>query len=65
MKTGSKVNTPFGQGIIVGVDLPESNLRRFIVEIIKPLKPHSLIEKDKPLCFFPKEISLFSDHGET
>ncbi|OIH01733.1 hypothetical protein A7M79_19215 [Acinetobacter baumannii] len=65
MKTGSKVNTPFGQGIIVGVDLPESNLRRFIVEIIKPTKSHNLIEKGEPLCFFPKEISLFFDHGET
>ena len=56
-KIGDTVQTEFGEGIIVGIDLPECEIWRWIVKITEPIKENVLIKTGKPLCFFDKEIT--------
>jgi hypothetical protein len=46
---GDRVITPDGPGIIIGQDLPGSNLMRFIVKLDEP-------QYDFEPCYFPKEL---------
>ena len=57
-KINDSVMTEYGAGIIVGVDLTESELWRFIVQITEPIKSHFLINQGRPLCFFEDQIIL-------
>lgn len=54
-----KVETEFGVGIVVGIDLPLSRAWRWLVKVTEPVKRHSLIEQGKILAFFDKEIRRF------
>lgn len=56
LKTGDTVQTEFGEGVVVGIDLPDSDVWRWIVKITEPKKDHVLIKAGKTMCFFDKEI---------
>ena len=56
MKIGDRVLTDYSEGIITGIDLPESRAWRWLVKIDKPIKTHTLIDQNKPLAFDTKEI---------
>lgn len=57
-KKNDPVTTEYGDGIVVDIDLPLSaSVFRWVVLITKPIKKHSLIDENKPLCFFDREIN--------
>ncbi len=58
MKIKSKVNTPFGEGVIIGKDSADPALWRWIVKIAgkpKHLKPFGYMQ-----AFFPRELEAFN-----
>lgn len=57
---GDKVSTEFGEGIIVGIDLPLSEAWRWVVKITNQQKKHFLVEQGKPLAFFDKEVKVLT-----
>ena len=64
MKEGDRVFTEYGEGVIVGIDLPLSKVWRWLVKIDKPTKHHFLIEQDKSLAFFDNEIKQKENDGD-
>jgi len=55
-KKGDKVQTEFGTGVVVGIDLPHSRAWRWEVIITDPIKPHFNIDHGKPLAFVDKDV---------
>jgi len=53
---GDAVQTEFGAGVIVGIDLPHSRAWRWIVKITDPIKRHSEIEAGRPMAFVDREV---------
>ena len=55
---GDAVVTEYGEGVIAGIDLPLSRSCRWVVQITVPSKPHYLIDRAYPLCFFDREVMI-------
>lgn len=64
MDIGSKVITEFGEGKIIGRDLPEDIEDRFVVHIPKPNKRYGSRDSlfpDRNLCFMKDELVEIKD----
>jgi len=54
---GDEVNTPYGRGVVVGLDLPTSStVWRWKVLITHPTSSHFLVSEGKPMCFVDNEV---------
>lgn len=61
IKQGSPIETPLGAGVVVGVDLPDSDLWRYIVRL-----ENNVFEKEKnEYCFFPREVKACGGPSDT
>lgn len=57
-KIGKKVVVHKGEGVIVGVDLPQSRVPRFIVLLDDQFRTSKTEWLDHRLCYFPEEVKF-------
>lgn len=55
-KEGDIVYTTFGEGVIMGIDIPQSRAWRYIIKITRQIKDHLLIDENKLMGFDPKDV---------
>jgi hypothetical protein len=54
IKTGTRVNTELGNGVIIGIDLPKSKVKRYIIKLNKNVYNFDKTE----YCFHKKELTI-------